>query len=897
MSNGSGDGHDRPSHRQVKLGTMRRLRRWWYGSAYRSYARVADRLYEWWHPKSTSGRSYYSYGRSRRNRLRRAWSHFWRWVARSPPARAWRHLLQHLYEWWHPVTGQRPGHPGRGSYGYYGRRRRSRAALARRRVRHWWRETTVAKRLRLGQNAFIEWWYPLVPDPHGYAGAGYYGRRRRSRAVLARRRVRHWWRETTVAKRLRLWQNALIEWWYPLVPDPHGYASYGYYGHRRRSRLAIALSQLRQRWRHSRAGRAWRHFTVAAWEWWYPEPDAPSGAGYYGRGRRVSRPVRFVKRAVKWFRRTWLGRKLRWLLDDLENFAFYVACRFRDDFAWWRIRHWLLRWQTWVLLACLVTATGFGYKYGVPQYHALLERQYAQQAQLWLKKGDLVRAVLRARQTLSLNPTNAIATRVFGDVADFYNSPYAVYWRQRAVLFTPNSTNRLALAYTALKFEGFPFPTATKALGELPPEARATATFHLIAGAMAVKMRDLAAAERHYAEALKLSPNDAATRMSLAVVRLHSKDPKVIKDSRTTLELLRTDRSVGLLALRSLAAESIDRGELDRAETLSKQVLTNAQASFSDRILHLAILKIAKRSEFQDFLKESQEKAGRNPFRIGELAAWMNSSGHARETVAWFNSLPREVIRQGLLPISLADAHAALGAWKELEGYLLSEPWEGLDHVRFAMLALAAWRQAGGHPQPDAWNRAVQLASVSPQAMSTLAELAGSWGWATEAEDVLWRASEKFANHSWPLQTLEQFYTARRDTAGLRRIYAARLMKDPDDRLARNNYAMVSLLVNNDVARAHQAAAELHATEPQNAVFTSTYAFSLHRQGRTKEAIELLRALGLDKLDDPSLALYYGVVLAADGQAETAQPYLKRGANAFMLPEEMALLRYANARP
>lgn len=824
---------------------MRRLGRWWYASAlYDRYARATDRLYEWWYPKSTSGRSYYGYGRTRRNRLRRTWGRFWRWVANSPPVRAWNRSFEWFHDWWHPhISDEEPGYPG---YGYH----------------------------------------------------GYYGRRRRGRISLAWRRVRHWWRATAVAKRLGVWQNAFIEWWYPIVPDTHGYAGYGYYGERRRSRLAIALSHLRQRWRNSRAGRAWRHSMAAAWEWWYPEPDAPSGVGYYGyygRNRRVSRPVRFVKRALKWFRQTWLGRKIRWLLDDLESFAFYVSCRIRDDFAWWRIRGWLLRWQTWVLLGCLGTATGFGYSYGVPQYHAFFERQYSQQAQIWLKKGDLARAVLRARQALNLNPTNAIATRVFGDVADSYNSPAAMFWRQRAVLFTPNSTNRLALAATALKFEGFPFPTATKALAEITPEARETPTFHLIAGAMAVKMRDLPAAERHYTEALKLSPNDAGTRMSLAVVRLQSKDPQIIKDSRTTLELLRTDRSIGLLALRSLVAESIDRKELDRAETLSKQVLTNAQVSFSDRVLHLAILKAAKLAEFPKFLEQTQAKAGRNPFMIGELAAWMNASGHARETLTWLESLPRELTQQRPLPISQANAYAALGDWKKLETYLLSGPWAGLDHIRFAMLALAERRLAGGQPQSAAWNRAVQLASVAPQALSTLAELARSWGWAAEAEEVLWQASKKFVNQSWPLQALEKFYAARRDTTGLRRLYARR-MKDPNDRASRNNYAMVSLLVNNDLAYAHKAAAELHAAEPESPVFASTCAFSLHLQGRTKEAIEILRALGLDKLDDPSLALYYGVFLAADGQKETARGYLKRAETAFMLPEETALLAQAKSR-
>jgi predicted Zn-dependent protease len=213
------------------------------------------------------------------------------------------------------------------------------------------------------------------------------------------------------------------------------------------------------------------------------------------------------------------------------------------------------------------------------------------------------------------------------------------------------------------------------------------------------------------------------------------------------------------------------------------------------------------------------------------------------------------------------------------------------------MLALAERRKGrGSELRSAAWDRAVRLASVAPQTLNVLVELARVWGWTREVEDVLWYAADKFDQQPWPLETLDQLYTIRRDTAGLRRVYAARLIRNPQDRLARNNYAMVSLLANNDLARAHNAAAELHLADPQNPVFVSTYAFSLHLLGRTKDAIEVLRGLGLDKLDDPSLALYYGLFLAMDGQTETARGYLKRAETAFMLPEESALLAQAKAR-
>jgi predicted Zn-dependent protease len=104
---------------------------------------------------------------------------------------------------------------------------------------------------------------------------------------------------------------------------------------------------------------------------------------------------------------------------------------------------------------------------------------------------------------------------------------------------------------------------------------------------------------------------------------------------------------------------------------------------------------------------------------------------------------------------------------------------------------------------------------------------------------------------------------------------------------------MVSLLLGTDTAEARQTAAELHAAEPDNPVFVSTYAFSLFLQGRQQEAIQTLRALGLDRLDDPSLAAYYGIFLSAAGDKQTARTYLNKSAKAFLLPEEQAMVERA----
>jgi Flp pilus assembly protein TadD len=424
-------------------------------------------------------------------------------------------------------------------------------------------------------------------------------------------------------------------------------------------------------------------------------------------------------------------------------------------------------------------------------------------------------------------------------------------------------------------------------------EFRRTANYQMVAGALAIKLGRLSEAEQRYAEALKLQPNNPVTRMSLAVVQLQSKDPKVIADSRITLELLNTDGKLGILPLRSLIAESAAMRDFDRAERLSQQVLTNAQSSFGDRMLHLSILRAAGRTNFHSFLKDTEQKAAEHPVCIGELAAWLNQSGFAAEALSWVGGLPRQVSSQGLIPLAMADSYVALGRWKDLETYLQAEHWIGQDHVRIAMLALAMRRQAGNQGFALAWDRALHLASDAPTALNTLAQMALNWGWVAETEQVLWHAAGRFPKQPWPLNALQNLYISRHDTPSLRRVFQAMVQRDPKDKLARNNFTMVSLLCGKDLAAAHKDAAELYAGEAGNPVFASTYAFSLHLQGKTKEGIEVLRSLKPEELATPAVAVYYGVLLAAAGEAQASKDYLDKSAKALLLPEELALVSSA----
>jgi len=310
-------------------------------------------------------------------------------------------------------------------------------------------------------------------------------------------------------------------------------------------------------------------------------------------------------------------------------------------------------------------------------------------------------------------------------------------------------------------------------------------------------------------------------------------------------------------------------------------------------MLHLAILHAAGRTNFPSFLKDLQQKALEHPACVGSLASWLNHYGLASHALSWLRELPRQVSSQGLIPLALADSYVALGKWKELELYLEPEQWIGQDHIRIALLTLAIRNQSGHQGSTMAWDRAVRLASDAPTALHTLAQMALNWGWVPEAEQVLWHAAGKFPKQPWPLTSLQNIYIVRRDTAGLRQVYRTSMQRDPEDKAARNNFTMLSLLCGKDVTAAYEDAAALREADRGNPVFASTYAFSLYLQGKPKEGIEVLRNLKPEELAAPSVAVYYGILLAAAGEAQASKPYLDKSADAFLLPEELALVASA----
>jgi len=91
-------------------------------------------------------------------------------------------------------------------------------------------------------------------------------------------------------------------------------------------------------------------------------------------------------------------------------------------------------------------------------------------------------------------------------------------------------------------------------------------------------------------------------------------------------------------------------------------------------------------------------------------------------------------------------------------------------------------------------------------------------------------------------------------------------------------------------------AQETYQTDPNNPFYICTYAYSLLLQNRTQEAAKLITGLKTDDLKIPSIAAYYGVVLAQAGHSDAAREPLRLAQTGQLLPEEKELVRQAMTR-
>lgn len=507
-------------------------------------------------------------------------------------------------------------------------------------------------------------------------------------------------------------------------------------------------------------------------------------------------------------------------------------------------------------------------------------------------KGDNEKAMLWVRAALKSDANNPEAVRMMGDFSEVAQSPSAVFWRNRLVEVEPGSAaNRLLLARVAITHRDF--AAADKAFKGLSDSDRLGAEFHKVYASMAVALGRFQEAEGHFSEAIRLEPGSPAAQLSLAMLRVRQLDPLKAEEGRQMLLSLAANPVVRTDALRHLTLDAVRHTNFARAVPLAAELVRQTNASTDDKLLRLNVLTSSRHPDLRPSLAALQREATSNaPVAFG-LGRWMLKSTTPAETLGWLQSLRPSI--QTNLPVTLvvADAYLATSNWVGLAAWVRNQSWGDLEYLRLAFNVRSMRGQGLDAAGKVEWAKVLRSTENRLDRLSALQRLTSAWGWLSEPEELLWEIVNRFPAEKEAVQTLSNDLYASGKTRSLLTLMALEHRRSPGQVDVQNNLAATALLLNAEEYRPHDLAREVYQKQPTNPSFASTYALSLYLQKQYVQALDVLRRLKPEELRNPSVAGYYGLVLAASGDTQGAKPYLDIAMRARILPEESRLFSKA----
>lgn len=527
--------------------------------------------------------------------------------------------------------------------------------------------------------------------------------------------------------------------------------------------------------------------------------------------------------------------------------------------------------------------------YGPRIYSKHHQAALISEARALLDKSEYREAALRLHKVIGPHPNNLEASVLYARVADKANAHEAIGLWERVCDLRPDSFDyAYAWAIAALRFHDM--PRARKAFALMTPASKNDARYHEIAGRIAMESGATANARSEFQEAIRLNPAEGQYVFDRAQLGMQSLDPAEREAARKDLDKVSTDPKLRLPVLRVLAAEAGIRGLRADGLAITQKLASDKEADFDDHLYYLSTLRAAANDEFRAYLAKLEDEASRDSQKVGVLVAWMNKQGLALVANDWIKRLAPDVASQPAAAIEIADAYLLFLDWKTLKAFTTGPvTWGGAEFQRLAFRARALRELGEQSASEEQWGMAVKLAEAQPARLLTLERKAQSWGWTNEANDVLWLVAGTSENPRSALNALARSYTASRDTHQLYKVWQRISELDPEQLVPEVNATLLSLLLRLNIERATASAEEMFSAHPADPRVVLTYSYAMYLRGQTEKGLQAMRALTAEQLSEPTVAAYYGILLADEGSADAAT-FLGIARKATLLPEEEKLL-------
>jgi tetratricopeptide (TPR) repeat protein len=536
----------------------------------------------------------------------------------------------------------------------------------------------------------------------------------------------------------------------------------------------------------------------------------------------------------------------------------------------------------WVFIgAGAAIALSLVYFLSIRWYGAWRVEKELRAAQVYLQQRDNRNALLSLKRAVALRPDNLEARRALASLLEEAASSEALIHRRKLMDLEPQLLEpKLAYVRTALRLGHL--QQASKTLKAIKGSQRKIPEVMELQAELQLKRGRPDGALEIYRELIELRPEDERTRVKLTALELRSGSERDQETARAALESRVTDDEFGLLALRALADDALERSDFAAALTWSKRACEMPLAEVSDRLLHLEALFGAKSPSFESWLADLERIALENrPFAL-DVAKWKMNVLGAEAASQWLERLPPSAREDPAICVILADCYSALQRWEDLESLVGKTTWREREPVRLGLLARAQAGLGNVRKSERTWQLAVQEAQTYPAQLPSLLAMARTDH--REVRQVLWMIAEREPENLAARQELYQGYWQERNADGMLRMMELVLKERPNDRAAKYNVAALLLVTGRGIDRGALLARELYEDDPVSVGNAAIHGFSLHLKGDSRKAAALLDDRDdLHKLGNDGAA-YYSLILAGCGRDDDARRVLSSVDREALLP-------------
>lgn len=527
-------------------------------------------------------------------------------------------------------------------------------------------------------------------------------------------------------------------------------------------------------------------------------------------------------------------------------------------------------------------------------YKHWLVRNLIHEAHQYSSKGEWRNAALCLQRVFQINPVSPEGAEMMADLLEQANSPAALSWRAEVAKLEPNLiTNRFLWAKTAIRLKNF--DSAQTALAAIPEKDQNTAEYQKIAGVLAWSSGHIGEAEHHYAEAVRLEPGNPANMVNLETIRLTSTNAAVVAAALTSLEQLSTNANLGLIALQHLLTAALARNDVAKATFFARQIASNPEAGFADKISYLKLLHIAKSPDYDAYLDSLKTSVLQSPADAYTLGQWLATAADPETALRWAQELPLTMQTNLPTPLLITDCQMALKEWSGMLDFINPQTWGDLDYYRLALETLADRSLGNATAAQNDWSNTLLVSAGRLDRLTKLAELTKRWGWKAEQTAVLHLITDQFPTEKWAANELIAGLYNEGNSAALQELLTKLSASNPADFRLKNNLANVLLLRKTELIKAHRLAKEAFDTSTNDPFFICTYAYSLLVDKKPTQALAVVNRLPPEYLKIPALAAYYGTIQAELGHKSLARQTLGVAEQSKLLPEEKEMVEAAKA--